>query len=146
MTKIILTYFKVSKNHLAAVRVQENGDCYFVNLRSRPFDDVVLTKYSGGEYTNLLAIPAKVNGEWQKLAVSVVGSTIIAYENGSELFRFSDIDEPLLAGRAAVVALAGGLVQHQELFVDNIRVESLEGKSLVPAEEASWSHLKALFR
>jgi len=137
---------KDSKNHIAAVRVQDNGDCYLINLRSRPFNDIVLTKYIGGEFHNLFFLPAKVVGQRQKMAVSVVGSTISASENGSLLFSYTDTDEPLLTGGAAVVALAGGLVLHQELFVDNIRVESLEGKSIVPTEETTWSHLKALYR
>ena len=89
---------------------------------------------------------AAVRGAWQKLAVSVVGSTISVSENGTEILNYSDTDEPLLAGGAAVVALAGGLVMHQELFVDNLLVESLEGKSIVPTEETTWSHLKALYR
>lgn len=137
---------KVSKNHILAVRVQENGDCYLVNMRSRPFNDIVLTKYVGGGFQHLLFQPIRVKGQWHKLAVSVVGSTITASENGSELFSYSDIYDPFLAGGAAVVALAGGLVEHQELFVDDILVESLEGKSVVPIEGTSWSHLKALYR
>ena len=137
---------KDSKNHIAAVRVQENGDCYIINMRSRPFNDIVLTKYIGGEFHNLLFLPARVNGEWQKISVRVVGSTIIASESGTELLKYHDTEEPLLAGGAAVVALAGGLVRHQELFVDNIRVESLEVKTIVPIEDTTWSHLKALSR
>lgn len=137
---------KDSKNHIAAVRVQKNGDCYLVNMRSRPFNDIVLTKYTGGEFHNLLFMPATVVGQWQKMAVSVVGSTITASENGSVLFSYSDTDKPLLKGGAAVVALAGGLVLHQELFLDNILVESLEGKSIVSTEQTTWSHLKALYR
>ena len=93
---------KVSVNHAVAVRMQDSGDCYVVNLRSRPYHDAVLSKYVSGEYHHLVFQPAKVNGEWQHFSVEVLGATISVYMDGTMLFSHTDQTDPFLTGGSPV--------------------------------------------
>ena len=78
--------------------------------------------------------------------VEAVGATIALFEGDDEILRYTDHDEPLLGGSAALVALAGGMFLHQELWVDDVEVAAGGYKLAVPTESTTWSNLKAIYR
>ena len=132
-----------SVNQMAAFRVQDNGDCYVVNLRSDPWNDAWLTKWVNGVPNHRFSTPINnFNDEWHSLKVSVAGPRIQFDVDGQEVFTFVDTYSPFLSGRIGVVSYTGGVAQKQTLDIDNLSVDSL----VVGVTPSTLSQVKSLFR
>jgi hypothetical protein len=132
-----------SVNQLAAFRVQENGDCYVINVRSDPWNDAVISKWTGGSNLVLFSAPFdNVNEVWHHFEIAVLGPTMELFVDGQEVLTFTDTFNPLLNGKIGVLSYTGGVMQEQKLDIDNIMVDSF----VVPVTNSSLSSVKALYR
>ncbi|MCP4292454.1 MAG: hypothetical protein GY780_11550, partial [bacterium] len=95
---------RLSVNQLFAFRVQENGDCYVINLRSAPWNDVVLTKWNNGQQNHIFTTDIdNSNDTWHHLSVTVMGPQIEFFLNDESVFSYSDSYNPYLFGKIGVV-------------------------------------------
>lgn len=133
-----------SINQIFAVRTQADGDCYVVNLRAEPFNDLNVVKRSGGTYTVIAStdLPNQID-VWHVLDIRVEGSTISVDVDGQPGLVCTDTWQPFLNGGIAAASYTGGITQYQKVLVDKVTVT---GDASLPATEGSWSGLKALFR
>jgi len=132
-----------SVNQIIAFRVQENRDCYVLNLRADPWNDAVLTKWKDNilYHLSFVSFP-NYNGIWHDLQVSLIGATMQFNVDGQEVFTFTDDEDPFLTGKIGVISYTGGVIQQQILDVDNVRVDSF----VVPTTNTTLSSIKALYR
>ena len=80
---------------------------------------------------------------WHHFDIPLAGPEISVYVDELSLFTYTDLSpDPYLSGGIAAVSYSGGVIQHQTVFVDNVRV-SLDA---VATQAVSWSHVKSLYR
>lgn len=133
-----------SVNQLAAFRVQSPGNAYVVNMRSAPWNDIVLTKWVNGTQRHVLVRPhANRNAVWHHYDIQVAGPVISVYVDDEHVFTYvDDSSSPYLTGGIAAVSYSGGVVQYQKLFMDNVVVDG----AVVALETASFSDVKLRYR
>jgi len=133
-----------SVNHLLRFRVNDFEDFYLVNLRSAPWNDVRVTRTMNTLTEDLAIAKATLdNGIWHGVRVVASGFLFQIYLDDHLVLNAVDNEAPerLRDGQCAVVSYSGGVMQHQIVSYDNIVVET----QIVPAENTSWSSVKALF-
>lgn len=132
-----------SVNHVVLFRIQDADNYYQWNVRADPYNDAVLEKIVHGQH-NVLSSVAFVNtpGAWHRLGVEVTGHSITGMCDGQTLLSGVDTVEPYLQGHVGVMAFAGGVIQFQDLYVDNLVVTTAQPVSL---RTTSWGSLKSHF-
>lgn len=132
-----------SYNRIVRFRVRDSANCYAVNVRAAPYNDVWLHKVSGGVQTNLAHVTGFANSreEWCHLTIEAVGSFFSVMCNGVPLIAtFDGSADPHLSGAVSLVAYSGGVVQWQDYFADNLLVTEAGPTGVEPA---TWGGLKA---
>lgn len=104
-------------------RFNDKSKMYGVNLRSNPFNDIVLVKVPplSGEVLQSARI-MNYNDVWYSIKVSVVGNVIKIFVNNKLVINYTDNSSPILNGRIGV----GAMVQdkpNSSVYFDNATVE-----------------------
>ena len=86
-------------------------------------------------------IPAET-GQLHHFHVDVEGPIITAIIDGFSLFSYQDYFDPYWYGFIALEAYSGGIVQWQDAYFDNVRVDVF----VIPAAKITWGHVKNLYR
>ncbi len=132
-----------SINQLAAFRVQNEGNYYEVNVRADPYNDAYLQKYVDGQMTVLASVNVSTQvGEWHHYEIEVSGPRIDVWLDSAPLLTHVDVESPYLWGGVGVVCFTGGVIQWQQLNVDNVRVTIPS----IPVAPTTWSRIKSLYR
>lgn len=132
-----------STAHLIYFRTQDVLNSYSVDLRSAPYNDVHLELRTNGDREDLaVASFPNENGEWHHFDIEVIGKDITVRADGELLFFVHHADAPWENGGIALVSFSGGVIQEQQLYVDNVLVTAM----VVGTEATSWSSIKALYQ
>ena len=132
-----------SINQMCAFRAQDNGDCYLINVRATPWNDVWLYKVIDGIINPIFSTElSNTGGVWHDFNVTAIGPTINFAFDGQDIFTYSDSVDPFMYGKIGVVSYTGGVIQQQTLDIDDILVDYL----IVPTARTTWSKLKAFYR
>ena len=116
---------------------------YGVNVRSSPFNDVVLAKKLYGP-TQILAaayLPfTHETDQWVRVDIFVSGATVNVHVNGGSLIQFTD-PTPIASGWVGLTVHAGNSgIAHAQF--DDFQIGSYGAVATVPR---SWSTLKSQF-
>ncbi len=132
-----------SVHNSVGFRIQENGDMYVATLRGEPYKDVYLFKMVNG-IQNLLFASAFSNTltDWHHLEIIANYNDLAFVVNGELAFQYADEIDPFLTGRQALISYTGGVVEHQVLQVDNVRVIN----TAVATDSIYLDQIKALYR
>ena len=127
-----------------AVRANEFFEGYTVNLRSAPFNDVVLGKGDFSAVPEILGIAFLPHntGDWVDLMIEAIGPTIQVYANSALVISYTD-PEPDLSGWVFLGINAGGTGTGHAQY-DDFWIAELE--DAVPTESHSWGAMKGRFR
>jgi hypothetical protein len=104
---------------------------YGINLRSSPFNDLVLVKSLPGENPQILRdVPApNTNGNWYSLRIAASGGHIQVFVDDTLTIDYQDEAAPILFGK---VGVAGQLPANAMLSFDNVEVTGLPYPVYVP--------------
>ncbi len=134
-----------SVNQLVAFRVKSPGNCYVLNMRSTPWNDIGLMRWVDGVQVEEVCLHefANRNDQWHHFDIRAVGPEISVYVDNNFVFTYLDESaDPYLCGGIAAVSYSGGVVQHQILYLDDVLVRS----GGTATDESTWSSLKAMYR
>ena len=133
-------------SHIFRFRVNDFEDFYDVNLRSAPWNDVVLMRTMNTQREIIAQVPTApfANNTWHNVQVMAEGFHFTVVLNGTVVLEYYDGVEPyrLRGGQCAVVCYSGGVVEHQVISYDNVVITM----PTVVAEAVSWSNVKSLYR
>ena len=127
-----------------AIAFRTNGafNGYNINLRSAPFNDVVLSKGPfSSESVATIAPYAHLSGEWVAVEIEAIGAEINVWVNSTHVISYTD-PNPVLSGWIFLGINAGG-TQSAHAEFDNFTITDIN--EAVPTESVSWSTLKAQF-
>jgi len=132
-------------SHLLRFRVNDFEDFYDINLRSAPWNDVVLSRTLNTQRQVIAQVPTGpfANGTWHQVQVVCEGYQFHVLLDGVLVLSHHDelAPERLRSGQCAVVSYSGGVVEHQLVAYDNVVVEV----QVVRTAAVSWSNVKSLF-
>lgn len=131
-----------SINHVVHVRGDGLNNTYSINIRSEPYNDIIIAKRTNGSRIILASTPYEnVAGEWHNLLISAIGSYIKVTADRTETVAIDDTNSPFMQGPVYLIAYSGG-VGYQQAWFDNLGLDFYS----VPNEDHSWSEVKNLFR
>jgi hypothetical protein len=133
-----------SINHILRFRIQDETSYYQWNVRADPYNDAWLEKIVRGQHVVLATVPfANTPSAWHHLAVEAIGPNLAGFCDGQVLVSGVDtMGPPYLAGPIGVVAFSGGVIQWQDVYVDDVVVTTIEP---VAMKATSWGALKRRF-
>jgi len=105
-------------------RYQDDINTYVANLRSAPFNDVILVK---GLLNGQILQTAKLgnsNDVWYQLKVVAVGNSLQVYVNDQLYIKYLDEFSPFLNGRVGVTIFTGATNETATYF-DNVEVTTV---------------------
>jgi len=112
-------------NKIVVFRFNGNDHHYGINLRSYPYNDLVLVKSIPGKSPEILhssTLP-NYNDAWYFLEITVEGNSTVILVNDEEIISYIDNDEPILKGRIGLGAMLGSTPESMVVF-DNVEVTS----------------------
>lgn len=99
---------------------------YSVNLRSAPFYDLVLQRYSNGVGTWLKQINyPNSTGTWYNIKIDIQGEVINVYINDILEITYTDTGTSITHGKIALAAYSGPGWGQEKVRFDNVNVSSL---------------------
>jgi hypothetical protein len=112
-----------SLNHVVAFRLQDASNYYFFNVRPAPWSDAHLHRVENGIRHDLATVSYSSQVDlWHHVMIEVGGPLIRCSFDGDQLFEYWDDDSPNLNGKIGLVAHAGGNIQYQNAYFDNVVV------------------------
>ena len=134
-----------STNHILLFRNLNYFIYYYVNLRTAPWNDIRFGRVINNVDVTLEITPFQAqNNEWHHFDLQVFGYDFTVFVDGVQALSFTDTSMPdlLRASGISLVSYSGGVIMHQHIVYDNVRVETTE----VASEAITWGGVKALFQ
>jgi hypothetical protein len=132
-------------NHILLFRNLNYFIYYYVNLRTAPWNDIRFGRViNNDDVTLAVATCAAQNDTWHHFDLQVFGYEFVVSVDGVPVLTYGDPSTPdlLRASGISLVSYSGGVIMHQHIVYDNVRVETTE----VAAEAITWGGVKALFQ
>jgi hypothetical protein len=132
-------------NHILLFRNLNYFIYYYVNLRTSPWNDIRFGRVINNDDVTLAVASCQAqNNAWHHFDLQVFGYSFAVSVDGVQVLSYTDTSMPdlLQASGISLVSYSGGVVMHQHIVYDNLRVETTE----IAAEAITWGGVKALFQ
>jgi len=133
---------KGSVNHVVHVRGDQLHNTYSLNLRSAPFNDIIIARrYNDNVVVHASSPYACENETWHHLRITVLGGFIEVVVDNAASVSFHD-PSPIPAGPFALIGFSGGAHEYQDAQFDNVSIDFLS----IENEDLSVRNLKQYYR
>jgi hypothetical protein len=133
---------KASVNHVVHVRGDLLHNTYSLNVRSAPFNDIIIAKRTQDNVVVHASAPyACENETWHHLKITVIGGFIEVVVDDAASVTFTD-PSPIPSGPFALIGFSGGSHEYQDAQFDNVSIDFLS----VDNESQSVGEIKREYR